>query len=705
MFFRLIISLFAFFGLGLVPLCAQEVVLREEEELVLGPKVSYLLLPEKKKYTLEEITQDSLQQRFQQSTQEHLNFSYQDGEVWLKFSVKHQAGEKLRYLLADAPMADGLDFYWKKAEETQWQSLKTGREKPFSSRGKQDHVGYILPLDFSETARIDLYIRAHSASPLILPLYVQTNAKLDNHTRQQHIYYGFYFGALAIMLLYNLFIFLSLRDLNYLVYSLAILSTLVVFSSVSGYSFKYVFPNFPALNVYIIKGFMGLLVLFMTWFSRSFLEIKKINIWLDRWFMVLMALGGMGFLSAVTGLSYNFPNRVVSLFSLSVCVVAIWALRKKVVAARFYALAWFSYIAGGVAITLRNSGSLPMNTFTTHAAEVGSMIEIVLLSLALAERYRQYRKEKEAATELALKIQEEANENLEVKVKERTEELQQANVNVNQINEELYSTLETVQKQSESLAHMHGEIQSSINYAKRIQQAMLPRAEEFKRFFEEYFILFQPRDTVSGDFYFLVEEEGRVFLGAVDCTGHGVPGGFVSMVGMHLLQEIILERHEKDPAKILDILHYAVQRSLHQKESGNQDGMDAALVCISPAEKKMEFAGARNPLLGLQGEKVIHIPGERQSIGGQQDLRPFVTHTLMLDGNGRFFLYSDGFQDQFGGKENRKYMSQHFRQRLIDAAHLPMEDIQQNLQTELEEWMQRGKEAQIDDILVLGFRA
>lgn len=705
MYLRLIFSILSLSWFSLTFLHAQEVTLGEESELVLGSKVKYLLLPKKKKYTLEEIMQDSLQKHFEKSTQEHLNFSYQNGEVWLRFSLKHQGGEKLRYLLADAPMADGLDFFWRAQSQTEWQTLFTGREKKFSSRGDQDHVGYILPLDFTKSNRIDFYIRAHSASPLILPLYVQTNARLDSYTRHQHIYYGFYFGTLVVMLLYNLFIFISLRDYNYLAYSLAIFSTLVVFSSVSGYSFKYVFPNHPELNVYVIKSFMGLLVLFMGWFSRLFLEVKKLNLWLDRWFIVIMVLGGMGFLSAATGLSYNFPNRVVSLFSLSVCILAVWALLRNVIAARFYALAWFSYIVGGVAITLRNSGILPMSVFTTHAAEVGSMFEIVLLSLALAERYRQYRKEKEAATELALKIQEEANENLEKKVKERTQELQQANANANQINEELYTTLEKVQQQSEALVHMHGEIQSSINYAKRIQQAMLPRPEEFKKFFEEYFIFFQPRDTVSGDFYFIIEEDGYVFLGAVDCTGHGVPGGFMSMVGMHLLQEIILERHEKDPGRVLDHLHYAVQRSLHQKESGNEDGMDIAMVVITPSKNEMYFAGARNPLLGIQGDEIIYIQGERQSIGGQQDLRPFVTHTVTLDGNGRFFLYSDGYQDQFGGKENKKYMSRSFRKKLTDLAHLPMQEVKVSLHDELTEWMKEGDEFQIDDILVLGFRA
>jgi serine phosphatase RsbU (regulator of sigma subunit) len=346
-----------------------------------------------------------------------------------------------------------------------------------------------------------------------------------------------------------------------------------------------------------------------------------------------------------------------------------------------------------------------MNAITTHGAEIGSGVEVVLISLALAERYRQYRKEKEAATKHALEVQEEANRTLDKKVKERTVELQEANEELNQVNEELHTTLETVQEQSKKIAHINQEISAGINYAKRIQDSMLPKEEDVKAFFSDAFVLFLPRDVVSGDFYFALKQDNLTFIAAVDCTGHGVPGGFMSMVGMNLLQEIIKERKVYNSGKILDELHLGVQRSLRQKETQNRDGMDAALCVLDENAQMLQYSGAKNPLLGMQKSGEIYLKGTRQSIGGFQDLKPFEVHTIALDGEGFFFLYSDGFQDQFGGEEKRKFMSKRFRKLLISLVEEKITTPKETLLQHLENWRTVGEETQTDDILVLGFKA
>lgn len=171
------------------------------------------------------------------------------------------------------------------------------------------------------------------------------------------------------------------------------------------------------------------------------------------------------------------------------------------------------------------------------------------------------------------------------------------------------------------------------------------------------------------------------------------------------MQEIIKERKVYNSGEILDELHLGVQRSLRQKETQNRDGMDAALCVLNQSTQTLQYSGAKNPLLAVQQKEVLYLKGTRQSIGGFQDLKPFEVHTIALDGEGFFFLYSDGFQDQFGGEEKRKFMSKRFRKLLLSLAVQGDIDIREELYQTLTNWRRMGKEAQTDDVLVLGFKA
>jgi len=684
---------------------AQQVQVLADEDYFIGQQTQVFHAPEGVRMSLEEVQQQEIQNQFVPSEQEQLNTGYVPNEVWVKFELAYRAGERFRYLFLDAAIVDEIDFFWRSDKDTTWKKRETGRVRPYKSRGKIDHVGFALPLDFREVSTYEVYIRSKNSGPILLPMRLQTDAAHHNYTRHQHIYYGLYFGVLLVMLLYNLFIYFSLKDKNYLLYSLVVLCTLLIFSSVSGYLGKYFYRDLPWLNIYMTKGTMAILCLVLNFFTRSFLGTYKINRWLDRWLLALAGLAVVAFVLVVTDLSYKLSNTVTSLTAFSQLVAGVWAWRRGVPAAKFYTIAWVSYIFGGLLATLRNSGTLPMNAITTHGAEIGSGVEVVLISLALAERYRQYRKEKEAATKRALEIQEEANKNLDRKVKERTVELQEANEELNQVNEELHTTLETVQEQSQKISHINQEISAGINYAKRIQDSMLPKEEDIQALFQEAFVLFLPRDVVSGDFYFALAQGNLTFIAAVDCTGHGVPGGFMSMVGMNLLQEIIKERKVYNSGEILDELHLGVQRSLRQKETQNRDGMDTALCVLDQKAQTLQYSGAKNPLLAVQQKEMLYLKGTRQSIGGFQDLKPFEVHTIALDGEGFFFLYSDGFQDQFGGEEKRKFMSKRFRKLLLSLASQETVTIKEALWEKIETWRKAGEEPQTDDVLVLGFKA
>lgn len=255
------------------------------------------------------------------------------------------------------------------------------------------------------------------------------------------------------------------------------------------------------------------------------------------------------------------------------------------------------------------------------------------------------------------------------------------------------------------IAKKNDDITASLNYASRIQSAILPHPNTLEKGFSEHFILYQPKEIVSGDFYWYDEKVGKQIIAAVDCTGHGVPGAFMSMLGNQLLDKIINIDFVFEADQILNFLHLEVQKVLKQKDTGNQDGMDIALCVIDRKAKTLDFAGAHNPLVYIQDGEIQVIKGDRLAIGGDDRGRtkPFTKHQVDLTKPTTFYLYSDGYQDQFGGIKNKKFTSKRFRELLFEQYQLSMFDQKENLTVRLKKWMEEGGEEQVDDILIMGF--
>ncbi len=300
---------------------------------------------------------------------------------------------------------------------------------------------------------------------------------------------------------------------------------------------------------------------------------------------------------------------------------------------------------------------------------------------------------------------------LETKVKQRTQQLEDERNRVSEMYEELIV-------QNELIGEKNKNITDSIEYALKIQEATLPQLEQIKAQLPELFILFKPRDIVSGDFYWYSEvtrplnTDGytskvskKLVLAAVDCTGHGVPGAFMSMIGNQLLNEIVNEKNIIAPHLILNELNKKIRSVLKQDELDNQDGMDIAICVIDKAQRKLEFAGAKNPLVYAQNGLMGELKGDRVSIGGLQ--RPgfmsYTKHTISLKSDQTFYIFSDGYQDQIGGPKERRLMRRGLYQLLKDNHHLPMYQQQRVLENAFENWKGENHE-QLDDVLLIGFR-
>lgn len=286
----------------------------------------------------------------------------------------------------------------------------------------------------------------------------------------------------------------------------------------------------------------------------------------------------------------------------------------------------------------------------------------------------------------------------------------------------IYQALQRSKKQQTEIASQKDiiekknlEILSSIRYASRIQSALLKEEEHITPELPEHFIFFQPRDIVSGDFYWSVKQDNFWYLAVADCTGHGVPGAFLTMLGTAYLNEIVSSDHLKSPAKILEELREKVVNQLSQSENvdDSKDGMDITLICLDLKTGMAKWAGANNPIYIVRpingtsesnfqnsSHELIEYKGDKQPIGFHEVQKDFTLHEFELKKGDMFYLISDGFPDQFGGPNNKKYRYKPFKNLLLNISKLKIEDQKKSVEKEFEDW--KGNHEQLDDVCVIG---
>jgi serine phosphatase RsbU (regulator of sigma subunit) len=267
-------------------------------------------------------------------------------------------------------------------------------------------------------------------------------------------------------------------------------------------------------------------------------------------------------------------------------------------------------------------------------------------------------------------------------------------------------TRQLLLNQKKQIEEKNQDITDSINYAKRIQDAILPTKEEIKAGINDFFILFKPRDIVSGDFYWYHRfEDGSQIIAVGDCTGHGIPGALVSVIGSSLLNEIVKQREIKDPGKILDLLDIGVSNGLgsNSKHSDQRDGMDISICYINSDKNHLTFSGAFRPLLLVRGSNMKEFKGDRFPIGGGDlyNKSPFSNINIEIEAEDKYFMFSDGLPDQFGGPKGKKLMTKKFKQILNKNIELPFIDQCNELEDFMNHW--KGEHEQVDDIIVIGF--
>ncbi|HAS42275.1 MAG TPA: hypothetical protein DCS93_17490 [Microscillaceae bacterium] len=273
--------------------------------------------------------------------------------------------------------------------------------------------------------------------------------------------------------------------------------------------------------------------------------------------------------------------------------------------------------------------------------------------------------------------------------------------------ERMHDYIGEIKSKSSNLEQKQRLLMDSIRYAQQIQRAILPENDEIQMMFEESFVIYKPAELVSGDFYWLNSYENKIFLAVVDCTGHGVPGAFMSMIGNTLLNKIVKENRSQNPSDILEELHIEVKIALHQEKHKNDDGMDVAFCAIeklpnTPDEFKIVYAGAKRPLWYFNNGELSEIKGTKRSIGGQSKYRPFENHAFILPKGSTLYLASDGFNDQHN-VERKKFGKMRLMSLIKQQASTSLSQQALNYEQALAEHMQ-GEVKQRDDITLIGVK-
>jgi len=269
---------------------------------------------------------------------------------------------------------------------------------------------------------------------------------------------------------------------------------------------------------------------------------------------------------------------------------------------------------------------------------------------------------------------------------------------------ELAKSKEIIEEKHEEVLLQKKEITDSINYARNIQRAFIPTEEQFNSYFKDSFVYFKPKDIVSGDFYWAYQKDNLLFYATADCTGHGVPGGFMTMLGLSFLDDIIESKATTNPASALNLIRDKIVNTL--KQSGNigenKDGMDITICCIDKTKNELTYSSANNSIYLIRNSEITIYKGDKQPCGFYHENKPFTSHTISLNTNDCIYTFTDGFADQFGGPKGKKFRYKQFEEILLNNVNDSFFIQKNKLSSALESW--KGDLEQVDDILVIGIK-
>jgi serine phosphatase RsbU (regulator of sigma subunit) len=633
---------------------------------------------------------DSVKKQFGSLSDDIPYMDFTASTFWQKIRLRNPTKQKLTFYLETArPLTNKVNLYLFDEAGDLIKVFQAGDDLPFKERPYQ-HRKFIFPLSFSANTTTTLLVETKSDGEILkLPLKFWDVEAFTQFSATENFFLGLYYGLFILVIVLFSFFGLALRQGLYL-YFVSYVFVLGLFQfSLDGLAYQYLWPSIPWVGNHAILIWAAFSMLAMMLYVKHFLTFKENHpkyMQIYNGFMLLICLSLL--VSLTNGMLYRYAFPVLNGLSFITILYILYGLvlkyRSNDKPELPIILAFLCLVIGSILFILANTNFINNEFLAANALKLGSATEVTFLSLAMAGRYRKTQQEKIAAQNEAFKrleevntLKEEQNVQLERQVAERTEE---------------------IRKQADTLAEQNNEIINSINYAQRLQNAILPSDESLAKALKNPAVLYLPKDIVSGDFYWLETTEEHVYFAVADCTGHGVPGALVSVIGHNGLNRCVRELKLKDPAEILDHLTLMVEETFSKEKPNVSDGMDIAL-CVWDKKEKLQFAGAFNPLYLIRNEEIIEIKGDKQPIGKFIKRDPFQSHEIKLQSGDNIYLFSDGYADQFGGPKGKKLKYSRFKEYLLELNHLNGDAHTKSLEQKIKDW--QGEEAQIDDICVM----
>lgn len=627
-------------------------------------------------------------------------FGFSADHHWIKLRVINVEDRKVgRILEVNNPILNKCNLYEIKGRNA-FKLYSAGDEGRFSNRPVM-HLNYQFPLEMAPNSTREFLLLVSSAGEqLQVPMGLWSSTEITIRDEKDRLLRGIYFGIILFVLLFNLFIYLIIRERSSLYYVAYVFALMMLQLSLGGFAYRYFWPDSGYLANIANPFFASLSIFALIRFSQLFLQLPEFYPKLNRAYTYAGYLvAGNCLLSLIyTPETFRISVLVINVMALLLNVMiiptAILVLRKNFKPARYFLLAFIVLVISVFFFILNNFGIFQSDFYAAYGLQIGSAVEVILLSFAIVDKFKRFREDAFARLTMINNMKARANEELERKVEERTEEIS--------------TQKQVVENQKE-------EILSSIRYAQRIQNSLLPAEAEITRLFAESFVFFKPRDIVSGDFYWVGEtsEENpwkagsklRLFA-AVDCTGHGVPGALMSVLGHNGLDRCLNHKDVDSPASALRFINSEIVRTLQQDKhrGGVQDGMDMVLCAFNPETGILQFAGAKNNLYIFRNGEFIELKGDRISIGADVNSMhlDFTDKEIKLESGDVIYTFTDGYPDQFGGEQNKKLKSRPLLKIISELAGHTMEEQRAMLANTFEMW--RGENEQIDDVCMMGIR-
>ncbi len=718
---RTLLILFA-----LVPLFAQS----EQGPIQLRPGVlgqdlaqrAYYFHDEKEAYSIEDLLDKENEVRFKRIQRERENFGFTASTYWIRFRVINRMGQAHRfYVEPSRSITNEVELYRVKRGKIVDSAL-TGDHTPLKER-PYSHRRNLFPVQLEEGEAATFYIRMESdGEALLFPFKIWDPRGFQKFERHERSLLGLFYGVLLFVVLIFTFFYFTLRERSFLYYTLYVLSFAFLQFALDGFAYRYLFPDSPYWADRSVLTTSFVTVFLVTAYARNYLRLWERARRLDLVYRIILFVGVLGFLGSLfQGPSYRFAIPFVNLLSFggplfilaSILLLKGWGYRVS----KWFLIAFLLLITGVLTFLVGNMGLVTPNLLTINGLKMGSLGEVIFLSFTMVEKYRELQKEKEQERQNSLKrlqelnqLKDEYNKELEQTVEERTRELK---------------------REQEKLAETNQEIMSSIRYAQRIQNAILPPDAAIDPFFKDHFILYRPRDYVSGDIYWFASvtttkegEEGSsvsreisrdlvpdraelTVFASMDCTGHGVPGGFLSILGHDTMNRTLKEPTVNSPGEALTFIDRAVRTTFAKAEGANEkieDGMDMGMCAIDHERMQLQFAGANHPCYIVRQGELFELRGDKMGIGGssQEEVKTFTDHPFQLEQGDCIYLFSDGYPDQFGGPKGKKFKYKPFKKLLCELHEKGMKEQKRALEERFDEW--KGDREQVDDVLVIGVR-